>query len=258
MTSREQNAPPTRGSAHPAGDLRTALCWGAAAGLSVALLFPYMLAVWPARFAAIRVPLRVLVPAQALQGALVGFGLAWLGLRLGRAVGLDSPIVRGLAAGRGWPTGAGRTLAVAAVAGLGVGLLLAGLDRTVLALGDPGPGADRWKGLLASFYGGVTEEVITRLFLMTLVLRLLTALRGDARSTAVGLAAVAIAAAAFAAAHLPAAGMLAPLTARGVTRVMVLNSLGGLVFGWLYWRHGFEHAVAAHFCADVMLHAVFA
>ena len=39
-----------------------------------------------------------------------------------------------------------------------------------------------------------------------------------------------------------------------VARTVMLNGLAGLGFGWLYWRQGFESAVLAHFCADLVLH----
>jgi hypothetical protein len=31
--------------------------------------------------------------------------------------------------------------------------------------------------------------------------------------------------------------------------------LAGTVFGALFWKLGLEHAMVAHFCADLMLHA---
>lgn len=37
---------------------------------------------------------------------------------------------------------------------------------------------------------------------------------------------------------------------------LLLNSIGGVVFGWLYWRRGLEHAVVAHYCADIILQGV--
>jgi membrane protease YdiL (CAAX protease family) len=58
------------------------------------------------------------------------------------------------------------------------------------------------------------------------------------------------------AAHLPMAAALAPLTTVVIVRTMLLNSIGGLVFGWLYWRQGLLAAMVAHFSADVVLHVI--
>jgi membrane protease YdiL (CAAX protease family) len=37
-------------------------------------------------------------------------------------------------------------------------------------------------------------------------------------------------------------------------RAITLNGLAGIVFGWLYWKRGFEAAVLAHFAADAMIY----
>ncbi|MCA9910883.1 MAG: CPBP family intramembrane metalloprotease, partial [Anaerolineae bacterium] len=34
---------------------------------------------------------------------------------------------------------------------------------------------------------------------------------------------------------------------------LVLNGVGGVVFGWLYWRYGLEWAMIAHFAADMII-----
>ena len=35
---------------------------------------------------------------------------------------------------------------------------------------------------------------------------------------------------------------------------MLLNGVGGMLFGWLYWKHGLMAAMLAHFSADIVLH----
>jgi len=41
-----------------------------------------------------------------------------------------------------------------------------------------------------------------------------------------------------------------------ITRALLLNGLGGLAFGWLYWKQGLESAMIAHFSADIVLHVI--
>jgi uncharacterized membrane protein len=41
-----------------------------------------------------------------------------------------------------------------------------------------------------------------------------------------------------------------------VARTIVLNSLGGLVFGWLFWSLGLESAMMAHFLTDVIIYTL--
>lgn len=57
--------------------------------------------------------------------------------------------------------------------------------------------------------------------------------------------------------HLPATAALGlHIDAMLVTRALVLNGLGGLVFGWFYWSMGLEAAMVCHFSADIVLHII--
>lgn len=70
-------------------------------------------------------------------------------------------------------------------------------------------------------------------------------------------AAIILAAFLFGVGHLPAAtatGM--DLTLLLTLRIILLNAVGGIIFGWLYWKKGLEAAVIAHFTADIGLHVV--
>src|SRR6185436_14797926 len=123
------------------------------------------------------------------------------------------------------------------------------------AIQTAGARIPRLYGFLASFYGGIAEEIITRLFLMSLLAWLIAKLqRGATGATYV--AALLLAAALFAAGHLPAAAQITPLTAPVVVRVLALNGLAGVPFGILFWKRGLEHSMVAHFCADLVLHVL--
>jgi hypothetical protein len=41
------------------------------------------------------------------------------------------------------------------------------------------------------------------------------------------------------------------LTPLIIFRTILLNALGGTLFGWLYWRHNLETAMVAHAAAYV-------
>ncbi|HEY3446495.1 MAG TPA: CPBP family glutamic-type intramembrane protease [Myxococcales bacterium] len=241
--------------------LRLALVLGLASSLTVVLLYPYLLVLVP-KLATTPIPLALLVPIQALQAGLQLFLLAWAGLYLGAPLGLDAPFLRAFVYRRPLPQPEPRRqFGLAALVGLGAGALLVGLDRFVFMPHQPeaiqamGAQIARWKGLLASFYGGIGEEVLTRLFIMTLVAWVLCKVTRGKRPAVFAAAAV-VAALAFAAAHLPTAAQLAPLDAWVVSRVLVLNGVAGIAFGLLFWKRGLEHAMAAHFCADLVLHVV--
>ena len=233
--------------------LRVASVLALAGMLAVLLLMPYLLAALPLLAARVRPHLPLFVVAQVLQGGALFLLLAWSGLRLGAPYGLDAPLLRHVLCAT--PLPARTNWAAALLLGGGTGTLCI-LFLNLL----PPPAAAApawWQGLLASFYGGIGEEVICRLFLVSALLWLGARLtRNPAPRRPVYVAAIVLAALVFGVAHLPAlamAGTTSPSLA-DVGGVVGLNALCGCVFGGLFWRYGLEHAIAAHFSADIMLH----
>lgn len=98
-------------------------------------------------------------------------------------------------------------------------------------------------------YGAVIEELMLRLFMMSLVafvLHLLFERKREGVSTAVLVAANVASALLFAVGHLPANEMMFGLTPVIVIRCILLNGAFGLAFGWLYRRFGLRYAMIAH------------
>lgn len=118
-----------------------------------------------------------------------------------------------------------------------------------------------WQGLLAMFYGGITEELMVRLFGMTLVVWLLTRITKKEKDNipdSFYYIAIFITAILFGLGHLPATmEIFGELNGIIILRAIVLNGLLGLWFGYLYWRKGLEYAIVAHMSADFFIHVVF-
>lgn len=102
-------------------------------------------------------------------------------------------------------------------------------------------------------YGGITEELLLRFGLMTLVLWLLRKAM-PTRTTTTAWLSIAFSTLLFALGHLPAvySAVSAP-SASLFAYVMLGNSIGGLIFGWLYWKKGLEAAMIAHIMAHVVM-----
>ena len=103
--------------------------------------------------------------------------------------------------------------------------------------------------LAAVLYGGVIEEVMLRLFWMSLVAFLLYKLfdrKHEKPTTAVLVVANVVAALLFAAGHLPATYLLMGLSPMIIFRCFLLNGGFGLAFGWLYRKYGLRYAMIAH------------
>ena len=103
--------------------------------------------------------------------------------------------------------------------------------------------------LAAMLYGGVIEEVMLRLFFLSLVAFILHKIFGRKRetpATAVLVAANIVAALLFAAGHLPATLLMIGSSPIIIFRCFLLNGSFGLLFGWLYRKYGLRYAMIAH------------
>jgi CAAX prenyl protease-like protein len=111
-------------------------------------------------------------------------------------------------------------------------------------------------GFLASISAGITEEILFRLFGLSLLAWLGGLLFHDSDGRpkpVVFWAANILFALAFGAAHLPTEASIGlPINPLVVISTLVLNGIGGLVFGWLFWTFGLESAMLAHFFADAI------
>lgn len=115
---------------------------------------------------------------------------------------------------------------------------------------------DNW--LSSVFYGGVVEEVLLRLFFMSLLAFLIWKVffrKFDREHIPAGVfvAANILSAGVFAAGHLPATvSMFGALTPLVVARCFLLNGGLGLAFGWLYRKYGIQYAMLGHAGAHVI------
>ena len=145
----------------------------------------------------------------------------------------------------------------AIIAGIVVGFAIFLFDKTIfhssLLSGAHPP---FWSGVLASIYGAFNEEVLLRLFLFTLLYFLLRkCIKFGVHKKIYALWTVNILVAlVFGLGHLPAAFKLTSPSAFEISRILFLNGIAGIVFGWLYWSRGLWTAIAAHFVADLMIH----
>lgn len=117
--------------------------------------------------------------------------------------------------------------------------------------------------LFGVLYGGLAEEVMLRWGVMALLAWLLARASGRwRRDPAAGLpawvawTAIVLASLLFAAGHLPALAQLAEPSPALVARTLALNAVGGLLYGWFFWRRGLEAAMVAHAGTHLGLAAV--
>ena len=240
-------------------DLRTALllsaAYGLTGGVAAVLLIPLIAAktevnlpLPPAAFAAV----------LAVQLTLIYGAFAWFGLRLARQCSLDpAPLLT-----RWWqrsPAAPSRSAWLSPILiGLASGTALVAAVRLIIAL-FPGtlPASlhppSFASALAASTACSIGEEILCRLFILSLALRLMP--RGGPAARA---AAIAISALAFAALHTPGMiflyGGIEQTPPLAWVWVIGLNSLVGTAFGTQFLRHGIGAAILAHWCCDLVWH----
>lgn len=253
---------------------RTGFYLWLAAVFGAICILPYALALAPGSIAKaaeqLGVTATVAFTISIVQSALVLGFMTFAGLWAARRLGLGAPLVEALSNKQDLPYSI-RQVGIRAIAlGVASALLIAGLDVLVFSAvlesmaNEAQLNIPAWKGFLASFYGGIAEEVQLRLFLLSFLalgIRYIVGLTTGSRGTSgltVGVfwAANIIAAVAFGLAHLPATAELVALTPLVITRAIVLNGVVGLVAGYLYWRRGIEMAMLCHFSADIVLHVL--
>ena len=201
-------------------------------------------------------PVPAVLAISVAQGAVLLALAVAAGLWASRKIGLGAPLIAAWLNSVPFPEGTRRALQQAALVGLLCALAIIALDPLIFLPLDPdGLGAlegatpPPWQGLLASFYGGISEELYLRLFVLSLValgLRTLGRLAGaaDRESLLPGWAfwgANLIAAVLFGLGHLPATAALLPITPIVVARAITLNGVAAMV---------------AHFAADIVLHVI--
>lgn len=109
-------------------------------------------------------------------------------------------------------------------------------------------------------YGGIIEEVMMRLFMMSLIAFIVWKLffrKHEEVPVGVLVGANIASALLFAAAHLPVTiAMFGEITPLILLRCFLLNGAGALVFGHLYRKHGIQYAMLAHMLFHVVLKIV--
>lgn len=242
---------------------RTFWILSALIALGLLALLPYSLTLAGITFSATLIP--QLSAQFFIQWGLYAL-LAAIGIRMWKRTGLGAPLLEGRLATSAW-----KPLWNGLAIGLTCGLAAVALDvfffapRLAVETAVPGVVAPTtfkpalWRGFLAAFYGGIVEEILLRLFLLTLLAWLghRPFHRSEKRpNQAILWVAILISGLVLGLGHLPSAATLGiPLTPLYIARTLVLNAVG-IVFGWLYWRRGLESAMAAHFASDIALHVV--
>jgi hypothetical protein len=154
---------------------------------------------------------------------------------------------------------------MAIVLGVLAGVLLMGIEHFVFTprLPDVLHSTERqialWKRFAASFYGGISEEVLMRLFLMsgiTWLLGLFWQTTEGLPASGAYVVAILISTIVFGLGHLPATAAMTRLTPLIIVRAILLNGIYGILCGLIFWQYGLIAAMVAHFSGDIVIHVI--
>jgi hypothetical protein len=248
----------------------------AASIIGVVAVLPYALAIQGSQLSELNLPIPtwLLISLQIAQNGVIFAVIILLGMLAANRVGLGMPVLE--AGLRGEPVGQkiktfwlpsillgiiGSGLIILLDALLFNPLLMAELGDKAATLNQEALQPAAWKGLLASLYGGINEEILLRLGLMSILVwigRFISKTEDGRPTLAVLWIANILAAVLFGLGHLPATAALFPITPLVISRAIVLNGVAGIAFGYLYFKHGLEAAMLSHFTADIILHVLLA
>jgi membrane protease YdiL (CAAX protease family) len=206
----------------------------------------------------------IILLASMLQNAIILTLCIGLGLLFASKVGLGVPVLESWLAGEDFKNRLRVILRPSILTGAGVGVICLLALLALLARLPQMPLAAEvqvaiWRRLLACFYGGIVEELLMRLFLLSFLAWALSRVwRSRERTLGAGAfwTANITASIIFGLAHLPSASLMMPITPMVVSVVVLLNGIAGVAFGYLYWKHGLESAMLAHFTTDIVLHVI--
>lgn len=195
---------------------------------------------------------------QSLAMLAIAIGV---GLLLGRKTGLGVPVLEGWLNHQDVSAKALKSAKAGVLVGLPVGvvLLIALLALVRYIPNLPFVSASHiavWKRFLLCFNGGIYEEILTRLFLLTLFawlgMKVFQKEKNTLAATTFWTANILVAIL-FGLGHLPSASLVMPITPLVVVAALLLNGIAGIAFGYLYLKRGLEAAMIAHFCADFVI-----
>lgn len=236
--------------------------------LGVVALFPAMRPTAEQVLAEPGVPPMPLATVQLLlliNPALLLLVFTAVGTLLAHRVGLRSHLADRARSGASPGAGVRADVPVAVVVGVVVALCIAAADMLSRPLlGDAAAALAQLEAeqprtlmftLAGILYGGITEELITRWGLLSLLAwvawRVLQRGRGAPHPVIIWTAIV-LSAVLFGAGHLGVVAAHMPLTTEVVVRTVALNAAGGAAFGWLFWRRSLEAAMVAHASSHVI------
>ncbi|MDG6228460.1 MAG: CPBP family intramembrane metalloprotease [Candidatus Thermoplasmatota archaeon] len=231
----------------------------------VIAVMPFALTIQQDLLEQVPLPFPVIILLSIVQSAIMFFMLTLVGLVISKKIGFGAPILERLIEKKEVKTSIRSITRLSIGLGIIAGVLILLGDYIVSRLGNVNLDLTTyaipvWQGFLASFYGAINEEIMLRLFFMSLIIWICLKIKKTENKKATNRLvwfAIFLAAILFGIVHLPFTAAITSITPLILVRAILLNGIGGVIFGWLYWKKGLESAMISHFSADIILYVLF-
>lgn len=234
--------------------------------VSIIAVLPYAFTLAAETLKQVSVPLPIIVIVSIIQSSILFAIILFFWLLLSKKLGLSPIILEEYIITRKLPLNIKSLLKTSIIFGIIAGISIIILDY-IFTISGSDISLWSWQmppfrmGILASLYGGISEEILLRLFFMSFLIWLLSLLKKSneniLNNNYIMWSSIIISSVLFGLWHLPITWSVTTITFLVVLRAIVLNGVWGIIFGRLYWKKGFESAVISHFSADIVLHAIF-
>jgi len=226
--------------------------------ISIICVFPYILSVQGELLSKIGQPIEIIFFAQLIQSLILFSVAIFFGLFFAKKFNFKLPLIQAVLEKKDYRETLKSILGTSIFSGIIVAIAIYVLDMLFtmqgVVISTHQNYAPIWQKLLASVYGGVAEEILMRLFFMMLFVWVSVKLFKQIEPSKINIMiSIFLAAIIFGLGHLPITASITTITPIVVTRAIVLNGIGGVGFGWLFWKKGLESAIIAHFTADIFL-----
>jgi hypothetical protein len=235
----------------------------ACAVFGVAASFPFVLSLYADKLANAPLPLPLVLALGLIQNSFILAVMIGIGLLLTAKLGLPgAPLIEDWRAGKSIAGRLRTMIQPALMTGLGVGIAVLVMFALLLRNDIPQLPVGKaalmpiWKRFLLCFYGGLTEEIMMRIFAFSFLVWLLSKLWRSgtgAPGRKVFWTANILLALLFGLGHLGSVVPLMPITFNLVLGALLLNGVASIAFTGLYMRRGLEASMLAHFVADFMI-----
>lgn len=200
--------------------------------------------------------------SNGVTSLIIGSILVWIGLWVSARANLGAPLIVEKLSGKPFSEVFNKKIVLASIfIGIILGVFILGLlkiQEFILPIGTAkAKHPSAIPNLFASFSAGITEEIIFRLGIMSLIVTVIKyIIKTKKASNRIVWTGNIITALLFGLIHIPMSSNYFDQTPIVIGTIILGNVITGTTFGWIFWRYGLIMAMIVHFISDVVLHVI--